>query len=72
MKSLPSMFQKAVWLWTATRISRMSSSQLRGMESREGIAYLLASCGFKVKLEEINLRAGNALERSKRPLAACA
>jgi hypothetical protein len=26
------------------------------MESREGIAYLMASCGFKVKLEEINLQ----------------
>jgi hypothetical protein len=26
------------------------------MESREGIAYLLASCGFKVKLEDINLQ----------------
>ncbi len=25
------------------------------MESREGIAYLMESCGFKVKLEEINL-----------------
>jgi hypothetical protein len=26
------------------------------MESREGIAYLMASCGFKVKPEEINLQ----------------
>jgi hypothetical protein len=26
------------------------------MESREGIAYLMESCGFKVKHDEINLR----------------
>ena len=26
------------------------------MESREGIAYLMASCGFKVQLEDINLQ----------------
>jgi hypothetical protein len=26
------------------------------MESREGIAYLMASCGFKVRPEEVNLQ----------------
>lgn len=26
------------------------------MESREGVAYLMESCGFKVKLDEINLQ----------------
>jgi hypothetical protein len=33
-----------------------SRSLKETMESREGIGYLMESCGFKVKLEEINLQ----------------
>ena len=52
------MFPKAAWLWTSFKeyVEIFSRSLKETMESREGIAYLLASCGFKVKLEEINLR----------------